>query len=65
MYSRFNPISSVLVGTLIDELFIEAWQHETNYSSYFSICAPSMCLYGGLTVGLKIFIWHSLHAYLQ
>ncbi|CAF3984678.1 unnamed protein product [Rotaria sordida] len=65
MYSRFYPISSVLVGTLIDELFIEGWQHETNYSSYFSICAPSMCLYGGLTVGLKIFIWHSLHACLH
>ncbi|CAF2717447.1 unnamed protein product [Rotaria sp. Silwood2] len=45
IYSRFMPISSVVVGTLIDELFIEAWKNESNYSNYFSICAPLTCRY--------------------
>ncbi|CAF1223849.1 unnamed protein product [Rotaria sp. Silwood1] len=80
--TRFTPVSSISVGTLIDELFIEAWQSESNYSKYFSICAPLTCryaymkrnnalytlticlgLYGGLTVGLKYVVWHSLHIY--
>ncbi|CAF1665728.1 unnamed protein product [Adineta ricciae] len=77
--SRFTPISSITIGTMIDELFIESWQHAKNYSNYYSICSPSMCrysyvarnsvvyllttflgLYGGLTEGLKIIVWHSL-----
>ncbi|CAF1686422.1 unnamed protein product, partial [Adineta ricciae] len=37
--SRFTPISSTPIGTLIDELFIESWQNSSNYSSYYSICA--------------------------
>ncbi|CAF1359734.1 unnamed protein product [Rotaria sordida] len=40
-------VSSIPVGTLIDELFIETWQNER--------------LYGGLTVGLKFVVWRSLH----
>ncbi|CAF1669857.1 unnamed protein product [Adineta ricciae] len=43
--SRFTPISSTPIGTLIDELFIESWQNSSNYSSYYSICAPSNCRY--------------------
>ncbi|CAF0949480.1 unnamed protein product [Adineta ricciae] len=43
--SRFTPISSTPIGTLIDELFIELWQNSSNYSSYYSICAPSNCKY--------------------
>ncbi|CAF1187805.1 unnamed protein product [Adineta ricciae] len=42
---RFTPISSTPIGTLIDELFIESWQNSSNYSSYYSICAPSNCRY--------------------
>ncbi|CAF4201640.1 unnamed protein product [Rotaria sp. Silwood2] len=80
IYTRFSPVSSITIGTLIDELFIEVWQNESNYSNYFSICAPLTCrytyakrndvlyilttflgLYGGLTVGLKFMVWHSLH----
>ena len=80
--SRFTPISSTPIGTLIDELFIESWQNSSNYSSYYSICAPLNCrytyverngfvymlttilgLYGGLTEGLPIVIWGSLHVY--
>ena len=45
VYSRFTPVSSVLTGTLIDELFIEMWQNTSNYSSYFAACAPSTCRY--------------------
>ncbi|CAF1091189.1 unnamed protein product [Adineta ricciae] len=80
--SRFTPISSTPIGALIDELFIESWQNSSNYSSYYSICAPSKCQYpyaerknfvyllttilglcGGLTEGLPIVIWSSLHVY--
>ncbi|CAF1640553.1 unnamed protein product, partial [Adineta ricciae] len=43
--SRFTPISPTPIGTLIDELFIESWQNSSNYSSYYSICAPSNCRY--------------------
>ncbi|CAF4719526.1 unnamed protein product, partial [Rotaria sp. Silwood2] len=79
IYTRFSPISSITIGTLIDQLFIEAWQNESNYLNYFSICVPLTCrytyakrndilyilttflgLYGGLTVGLKFIVWHSL-----
>jgi hypothetical protein len=80
--SRFYPVSSVTFGTLIDELFIESWINSSNYSAYFSTCAPLTCgysytkrsnflymlttflgLYGGLTVGLKLIIWHVLLIY--
>ncbi|UJR19841.1 hypothetical protein I4U23_022974 [Adineta vaga] len=80
--TRFDPISSVLIGTLIDELFIETWQSFSNYSNYFTYCAPLTChysyeernsflyilttflgLYGGLTVGLQLFVWHVLSIY--
>jgi len=45
LITRFNPISSVSFGTLIDELFIETWQNPSNYSDYFSACAPLTCRY--------------------
>ncbi|CAF4106479.1 unnamed protein product [Adineta steineri] len=45
LYSRFTPISSTTIGTLIDELFIETWYNTSNYSSYFSSCAPLTCHY--------------------
>ncbi|UJR18745.1 hypothetical protein I4U23_005651 [Adineta vaga] len=80
--SRFNSISTVTIGQLIDELFIETWQNSSNYSSYYLSCSPSSCqysyvtrnnilymittflgLYGGLTIGLKFFVWHSLTIY--
>ena len=43
--TRFSPILSTTVGTLIDELFIETWENTSNYSAYFSLCAPSTCRY--------------------
>ncbi|CAF1057497.1 unnamed protein product [Adineta steineri] len=45
LYSRFTPISSTTIGTLIDELFIETWYNTSNYSSYFSSCTPLTCHY--------------------
>jgi hypothetical protein len=45
LYTRFTPASSILIGILIDELFIETWQNTSNYSDYFSVCAPSTCRY--------------------
>ncbi|CAF3847963.1 unnamed protein product, partial [Rotaria sp. Silwood1] len=84
IHTRFTPVSSTPIGKLIDELFIEGWQNESNYSNYFPICAPLACrytyvkrnnalyiltiflgLYGGLTVGLKLIVWYSLHVYLK
>ncbi|CAF3036128.1 unnamed protein product, partial [Rotaria sp. Silwood2] len=43
--SRFTPVSSTLIRTLIDESFIESWHIKSNYSNYFEICAPSTCQY--------------------
>jgi hypothetical protein len=43
IYTRFTPVSSIPIGTLIDELFIEIWQNTSNYSDYFSVCAPLTC----------------------
>ncbi|CAF1269244.1 unnamed protein product [Adineta ricciae] len=43
--TRFNPIPLSSIGTLIDELFIEIWKNSSNYSSYYSTCAPLACRY--------------------
>lgn len=41
--SRFA--GNTTIEQLLAELFIEQWQTTINYSSYFSQCAPSTCLY--------------------
>ncbi|CAF1071614.1 unnamed protein product [Adineta ricciae] len=43
--TRFTPVSSTKIGTIIDELFIESWHNTTNYSNYYLTCAPSTCQY--------------------
>ena len=43
--TRFTPLVSTTIGGLIDELFIETWHNSSNYSEYYSICAPSTCRY--------------------
>jgi hypothetical protein len=43
--TRFIPISSTLIGTLIDKLFIETWLNSSNYLQYYSMCSPSICQY--------------------
>jgi len=80
--TRFTPISTISISALIDQLFIEIWQNSSNYSNYYSACAPMKCqytynkrnnliyiiasllgLYGGLTIGLKLVIWHILNIF--
>ena len=45
LQTRFVPASTVSIDTLIDELFIETWQNSSNYSNYYTTCAPKMCQY--------------------
>ena len=46
--TRFTPVSSIPIGTLIDELFIERWENKSNYSAYFSnLCTINMSIYFG------------------
>ncbi|UJR19006.1 hypothetical protein I4U23_022136 [Adineta vaga] len=47
--SRFYPVTSVTIGQLIDELFIETWEISYNYSNYYSFCLPSSCEYSYTT----------------
>ena len=39
------PSSTTLIGSIIDNLFIETWYNASNYSSYFYECAPAKCQY--------------------
>ncbi|CAF1483640.1 unnamed protein product [Adineta ricciae] len=41
--SRFN--SSTKVNTLLDQLFVEVWNAEHNFSAYYKVCSPSSCTY--------------------
>lgn len=43
MFSRFAK--NTVIGTLIDDLFIEQWTNASLYDNYYSICAPSECRY--------------------
>ena len=43
--TRFNSNLSIAIDTLIAELFIETWTNSSNYSSYYSTCAPFTCEY--------------------
>lgn len=43
IFSRFLP--TTLVGTIMDQLFIESWKNSTSYENYFNACAPSICSY--------------------
>ncbi|CAF1269656.1 unnamed protein product [Adineta ricciae] len=37
--------STTPIGLMIDNLFIETWFNASNYSNYFSECAPTICEY--------------------
>ena len=41
--SRFG--SNATIQSMFDELFIEEWHYESNYTSYFHACAPATCSY--------------------
>ncbi|CAF3605429.1 unnamed protein product, partial [Adineta steineri] len=40
-----NYSSNTLIGNLVDSLFVEDWGIVSNYSSYFTSCAPYSCTY--------------------
>jgi hypothetical protein len=40
---RNQSLINVTVDQLINDLFVEQWTTEMNYSSYFSRCLPSSC----------------------
>lgn len=44
---KVSPTENVTLpaGELIDALFVQEWQTTSNYSNYFSICAPLFCKY--------------------
>jgi hypothetical protein len=37
--------NTTLIGTIIDQLFVELWSNSSNYTAYFSQCAPLTCDY--------------------
>lgn len=41
--SRFPP--NATVQRLFDELFIESWNDQTNFTGYFHVCSPHSCTY--------------------
>ncbi|CAF1079854.1 unnamed protein product [Adineta steineri] len=40
-----NYTSNSLIGSLVDNLFVEDWGIKSNYSSYYASCAPYSCSY--------------------
>ncbi|CAF2768986.1 unnamed protein product [Rotaria sp. Silwood2] len=42
--TRYPP-NATLIGSIMDDLFIETWSNSSNYSSYFYECAPASCQY--------------------
>lgn len=53
--TRF-PVGSTTAGSIIDELFIESWTNESNYSNYFDACAPILCEYSRREKANSIYI---------
>jgi hypothetical protein len=41
--SRFAP--NTLIGTLIDNFFIDQWINASIYENYYTVCSPSECSY--------------------
>ena len=39
--SQFPP--DTLINDMVGRLFVEAWSNNTNYSAYFTLCAPTSC----------------------
>ncbi|UJR18380.1 hypothetical protein I4U23_005284, partial [Adineta vaga] len=50
--NRFSP--DTIISKLVENLFIENWTVNVNYSSYYEQCSPLVCSYtSGLTIVLK------------
>ncbi|CAF1165555.1 unnamed protein product [Adineta ricciae] len=41
--SQFSP--ETLINDILNNLFIEAWNEEYNFSKYYEICSPKQCTY--------------------
>ncbi|CAF4382210.1 unnamed protein product, partial [Adineta steineri] len=45
-YQKLNGSNSYLtVETLLSQMFITHWSHNTSFESYFKHCAPNLCQY--------------------
>ncbi|CAF4901558.1 unnamed protein product [Rotaria sp. Silwood1] len=53
--SHFSP--NTTIGELINNLFIEQWSTQINYSSYYQQCSPSICSYTSIE---KFNIFHTI-----
>ena len=43
--SYLMELLTVLIGELMNELFVQDWHTTSNYSNYFSVCVPVSCQY--------------------
>jgi hypothetical protein len=44
-HTRFHPINSTTLDSIIAELFIEQWFVNVSFESYFNACHPNSCSY--------------------
>ena len=42
---RFSKFQNISLGKLNNDLFVENWINQTNYTNYFRACKPSECQY--------------------
>lgn len=47
--SRFPP--NATIQTMVNELFIEQWVGESNYTAFYIQCQPSLCTYAYVSKG--------------
>ena len=44
-HTRFHPISTTTLESIVTELFIEQWFANISFESYFNACQPNICSY--------------------
>jgi hypothetical protein len=55
--TRFHPINTTKLDSIVTELFIEEWFENISFESYFNACQPHSCLY---TVAKRFDMLHVL-----
>lgn len=58
IHSRFDRATTI--GSLVEELFVENWTKELNYTAYFEQCQPEKCTYDSNERASVIYIFTSL-----
>jgi hypothetical protein len=48
--------STSTINTLIDNLFIEEWNNQTSYESYYNACQPQSCTYSYISRATVIYV---------